>query len=66
MLVFIFWQQVALEREEILLELHEGRKAEEEAFKEQLEMEENIKRRLLLRFVSLSTRVILLQLNYQA
>ena len=66
MLVVIFWQQVALEREEILLELHEGRKAEEEAFKEQLEMEENIKRRLLLRFVSLSTRVILLQLNYQA
>ena len=55
-----------MEREEILLELHEGRKAEEEAFKEQLEMEENIKRRLLLRFVSLSTRVILLQLNYQA
>jgi len=42
-------EQVALEREEILLELHEGRKAEEEAFKEQLEMEENIKRRLRLR-----------------
>jgi len=42
-------EQVALEREEILLELHEGRKAEEEAFKEQREMEDNIKRRLLLR-----------------
>ena len=33
---------------------------------DEVEMEENIKRRLLLRFVSLSTRVILLQLNYQA
>merc|ERR1719209_2020693 len=42
-------EKVALEREEILLELHEGRKAEEEAFKEQREMEDNIKRRLLLR-----------------
>ena len=59
----LLWRQVALEREEILLELHEGRKAEEEAFKEQLEMEENIKRRLLLRFASLSTRIILLQLK---
>ena len=59
----LLWRQVALEREEILLELHEGRKAEEEAFKEQLEMEENIKRRLLLRFASLSTRIILLQMK---
>ena len=59
----LLWRQVALEREEILLELHEGRKAEEEAFKEQLEMEENIKQRLLLRFASLSTRIILLQLK---
>lgn len=42
-------EKVALEREEILLELHEGRKAEEEAFKEQRKMEDNIKRRLLLR-----------------
>ena len=58
MLVVIFWQQVALEREEILLELHEGRKAEEEAFKEQLEMEENIKRRLRLRLMSLCTNEI--------
>ena len=48
-------EQVALEREEILLELHEGRKAEEEAFKEQREMEDNIKRRLLLRWIELST-----------
>ena len=45
------FEQVALEKEEILLELHEGRKAEEEAFKEQREMEENIKRRLLLRLM---------------
>ena len=58
MLVVIFWQQVALEREEILLELHEGRKAEEEALKEQLEMEENIKRRLRLRLMSLCTNEI--------
>ena len=43
-------KQDALEREEILLELQEGRKAEEEAFKEQREMENNIKRRLLLRW----------------
>ena len=57
MLVVIFWQQVALEREEILLELHEGRKAEEEALKEQLEVEENIKRRLRLRLMSLSMRM---------
>ena len=57
MMVVIFWRQVALEREEILLELHEGRKAEEEAFKEQLEMEENIKRRLRLRLMSLSMRM---------
>ena len=63
MICDIFLLQVALEREEILLELHEGRKAEEEAFKEQLEMEENIKRRLLLRFASLSTRIILLQMK---
>ena len=47
-----------MEREEILLELHEGRKAEEEAFKEQLEMEENIKRRLRLRLMSLCTNEI--------
>ena len=46
-------EQVALEREEILLELHEGRKAEEEAFKEQREMEDNIKRRLILRYIEL-------------
>ena len=57
MIVVIFWRQVALEREEILLELHEGRKAEEEAFKEQLEMEENIKRRLRLRLMSLNMRM---------
>ena len=53
----LLWRQVALEREEILLELHEGRKAEEEAFKEQLEMEENIKRRLRLRLMSLTMRM---------
>merc|ERR1719319_893540 len=42
-------EEVAREREEILYELNEGRKAEEEAFKEQLEIENVIKRRLLLR-----------------
>merc|ERR1719495_3118211 len=37
------------EHEEILHELHEGRKEEEEMLKDQIEMENNIKRRLYLR-----------------
>ena len=36
-------------QEEILFELQQGRRLEEEQYKEQLEMEENIKRRLRLR-----------------
>ena len=51
------FEQVALEKEEILLELHEGRKAEEEAFKEQREMEQNIKRRLLLRLMQFFKKI---------
>ena len=61
--MFLPLEQVALEREEILLELHEGRKAEEEAFKEQREMEDNIKRRLLLRWIELSTTQNTLYIN---
>ena len=41
-----------------MLELHEGRKAEEEAFKEQRQMEDNIKRRLLLRWMEHSLKSI--------
>ena len=42
-------QDIKKEREEILFELNEGRKMEEEHFKDQLEMENNIKKRLHLR-----------------
>ena len=42
-------QDIEREREEILYELNHGRKMEEERFKEQLEEEENIKRKLLLK-----------------
>ena len=42
-------QEIAREKEEILFELQQGRRLEEEQYKEQLEMEENIKRRLRLR-----------------
>jgi len=42
-------QDVQREREEILFELNEGRKLEEENFKDQLEIENNIKKRLHLR-----------------
>jgi hypothetical protein len=42
-------QDVQREREEILFELNEGRKMEEENYKDQLEMENTIKKRLYLR-----------------
>ena len=42
-------QEIERERENILYELNHGRKLEEELFKEQMEEEENIRRKLLLK-----------------
>ena len=44
-------EEVKRERDEILFELHQGRKAEEEEFKDQLEMENSIRKRLVLRWL---------------
>ena len=44
-------EEVNRERDEILFELHQGRKAEEEEFKDQLEMENSIRKRLVLRWL---------------